>query len=133
MLWPIDVLPAQSALLPELRPGWDRPRDTVLNRLRVFTSAIIARLGHRGGQEREPDVILSEKSAAHRGSAMEGMRTITACFARVPRRCMSRPYMHFLLMFHEVRQISKARNQLAVNSGSESGTGIGVVAGFATV
>ena len=83
-----------------------------INRLRVFTSAIIARLGHRGGQEREPDVIPSEKSAAHRGSAMEEMRTITACFARVPRRCMSRPYMHLLLMFHEVRQISKTRNQL---------------------
>src|SRR4029453_3506194 len=84
--------------------------------LRVFTSAIIARLGHRGGQEGEPDVILSEKSAAHRGSAMEGMRTITACFARVPRRCMSRPYMHFLLMFHEVRQISKTHNQLCVKT-----------------
>jgi len=43
---------------------------------------------------------------------MEGLRTITACFAPVPRRCMSRPYMHFLLMFHEVRQISKTRNPL---------------------
>src|SRR4029453_15474741 len=75
--------------------------------LRVFTSAIIARLGHRGGQEGEPDVILSEKSAAHRGSAMEGMRTITACFARVPRRCMSRPYMHFLLMFHRFGKSAK--------------------------
>lgn len=42
---------------------------------------------------------------------------ITACFARAPRRCMSRPYMHFLLMFHEVRQISKTRNQLRTMHG----------------
>src|SRR5207244_3989980 len=37
---------------------------------------------------------------------------ITACFARVPQRCTSRTYMHFLLMFQEVRPISKTRNRL---------------------
>jgi hypothetical protein len=83
-----------------------------INRLRVFTSANTAHLGHRGGQEREPGVIPSEKYAVRRGSAEEGMRMITACFARAPRRCVSRPYMHFLLMFQEVRPISKTRNQL---------------------
>jgi len=40
------------------------------------------------------------------------MRMITACFARAPQRCTSRTYMHFLLMFQEVRPISKTRNQL---------------------
>ena len=40
------------------------------------------------------------------------MRLITACFARVPQRWPSRIYIHFLLMFHEVRLISKTRNQL---------------------
>jgi hypothetical protein len=38
----------------------------------------------------------------------------TACFARAPQRYLSRPYMHFLFMFHEVRPISKTRNQLHV-------------------
>ena len=40
------------------------------------------------------------------------MRLITACFARVPQRWTSRIYIHFLLMFQEVRLISKTRNQL---------------------
>ena len=43
------------------------------------------------------------------------MRLITACFARVPQRWTSRIYIHFLLMFQEVRLISKTRNQLAVS------------------
>src|SRR5712691_11499564 len=55
----------------------------------------------------------SEKYAARRGSVEDGMRMITACFARAPQRCTSRTYMHFLLMFQEVRPISKTRNQLA--------------------
>ena len=38
---------------------------------------------------------------------------ITACCARAPQRCMSRTYMHFHLMFQEVRPISKTRNQLS--------------------
>src|SRR6266852_5960187 len=54
----------------------------------------------------------SEKYAARRGSVEDGRRMITACFARVPQRCTSRTYMHFLLMFQEVRPISKTRNQL---------------------
>ena len=37
---------------------------------------------------------------------------ITACCARAPQRYMSRLYMHCLLMFHEVRPISKTRNKL---------------------
>src|SRR5712691_499885 len=56
----------------------------------------------------------SEKYAARRGSVEDGMRMITACFARAPQRCTSRTYMHFLLMFQEVRPISKTRNQLLV-------------------
>src|SRR5258706_6271522 len=39
---------------------------------------------------------------------------ITACFARAPQRGTSRIYMHFLLLFQEVRSISKTRNQLRV-------------------
>jgi hypothetical protein len=40
------------------------------------------------------------------------MRLLTACFARIPQRWTSRIYIHFLLMFQEVRLISKTRNQL---------------------
>jgi hypothetical protein len=54
----------------------------------------------------------SEKYAARRGSVEDGMRMITACFARAPQRCTSRTYRHFLLVFHEVRSISKTCNQL---------------------
>src|SRR2546425_16113 len=54
----------------------------------------------------------SEKYAARRGSVEDGMRLITACCARVPQRWTSRIYIHFLLMFQEVRLISKTRNQL---------------------
>src|SRR5712691_8474821 len=57
----------------------------------------------------------SEKYTARRGSVEDGMRMITTCFARAPQRCTSRPYMHFLLMFQEVRPISKTRNQLLVS------------------
>src|SRR5262245_13179217 len=39
------------------------------------------------------------------------MRMITACFARAPQSCTSRTYMHFLLMFEDVRPIRKTRNQ----------------------
>src|SRR5712691_3674380 len=56
----------------------------------------------------------SEKCAACRGSVEDEMRMITACFARAPQRCTSRTYMHVLLMFQEVRPISKTRNQLRV-------------------
>src|SRR6266446_5944524 len=54
----------------------------------------------------------SEKYATRRGSVEDGRRMITACFARAPQRCTSRIYMHFLLMFQEVRPIRKTRNQL---------------------
>src|SRR5712692_6363510 len=56
----------------------------------------------------------SEKHAARRGSVEDGMRMITACFARASQRCTSRTYMHFLLIFQEVRPISKTRNQLII-------------------
>src|SRR2546430_7495463 len=69
--------------------------------LQVFTSANTAHLGHSGGQERWPGVMASEKYAARRGSVEDGMRLITACFARVPQRWTSRIYIHFLLMFQE--------------------------------
>src|SRR6266852_3288596 len=58
----------------------------------------------------------SEKYAARRGSVEDGMRMITACFARAPQRCTSRTYMHFLLTFQEVMLISKTRNQLIISS-----------------
>src|SRR5229473_3385461 len=54
----------------------------------------------------------SEKCAARRASVEDGRRMITACCARAPQRCTSRTYMHFHLMFQEVRPISKTRNQL---------------------
>src|SRR5216683_1181359 len=54
----------------------------------------------------------SEKYAARRGSVEDGMRMITAWFARAPQGCTSRIYMHFLLIFQKVRPISKTRNQL---------------------
>jgi len=57
----------------------------------------------------------SEKYAARRGSVEDGMRMITACFARAPQRCTSRTYRHFLLVFHEVRSISKTCNQLTIS------------------
>src|SRR5215831_11172063 len=82
--------------------------------LRVFRSANTAHLGHSGGQKREPGVMPSEKYAARRGSVEDGMRMITACFARAPQRCTSRTYVHFLLMFQEVRLVRKTRNQLQV-------------------
>ena len=56
--------------------------------------------------------MLPEKYAARRGCVEEVMRMRTACFARAPQRCTSRTYIPFLLMFHEVRPISKTRNQL---------------------
>ena len=48
------------------------------------------------------------------------MRLITACCARVPQRWTSRIYIHFLLMFQEVRLISKTRNQLRENHMADS-------------
>jgi hypothetical protein len=56
----------------------------------------------------------SEKYAARRGSLEDGMCLITACFTRAYPRWTSRPYMHFSLIFQEVRPISKTRNQLTV-------------------
>src|SRR3977135_172828 len=63
----------------------------------------------------------SEKCAARRGSVEDGMRMITACFARAPQRCTSRTYRHFLLVFHEVRSISKTCNQLRLMMSGEDG------------
>jgi hypothetical protein len=40
------------------------------------------------------------------------MCLITACFTHAYPRWTSRPYMHFPLIFQEVRPISKTRNQL---------------------
>src|SRR5262249_11552083 len=56
----------------------------------------------------------SEKYVARRGSREDGIRMITACCARAPQRCTSRTYMHFLLMFQEVRLIRKTRNQITL-------------------
>jgi len=53
-----------------------------------------------------------KKYAARRGSVWNGMRMITACFARVLQRCTSRRYMRFLLTSQKVRTISKTRNRL---------------------
>jgi hypothetical protein len=86
--------------------------DILLGWLRVFRSANTAHLGHRGGQEREPRVVPSEKCAARRGSVEDRRRMIPACCARALQRCTSRLCMHFLLTFQEVTPISKTRNQL---------------------
>jgi hypothetical protein len=93
-------------------------RIHILSWLRVFKSANTAPLGHRGGQEREPRVVPSEKYAACRGSVSDGMRMIPACFARALQRCWSRIYMHFLLTFQGVMPIRKTRNQLTPLSDS---------------
>ena len=115
-----DVM--QACLIPvaytqgtHFKPGWREPLDTIVHWetwswLRVFTSANTAHLGHRGGQEREPRVVPSEKYAACRGSVSDGMRMIPACFARALQRCSSRIYMHFLLTFQGVMPVSKTRN-----------------------
>src|SRR5712664_1822554 len=85
------------------------------NRLRVFTSANTAHLGHRGGQERQPRVIPSEKYAARRGSAKEGMRMSTACFARAPQRYLSRPYMLTGCKFQVPQNLRRLINVYASN------------------
>jgi hypothetical protein len=54
--------------------------------LQVFPSATPVHLGHRGGEEREARVMPSEKCAVRRGSVQDGMRVITACFARALQR-----------------------------------------------
>ena len=54
----------------------------------------------------------SEKYTARRGSMEDGMRMITACFARAPQRCPNRLSKHFLLTFQEVTPLRKTRNQL---------------------
>ncbi len=80
--------------------------------LRVFKSANTAHLGHRGGHEREPRVVPSEKYAARRGSVSDGRHMITACFVRALQRGTSHIYMHFFLTFQEVMPIRQTRNQL---------------------
>src|SRR5216683_3925170 len=85
--------------------------------LRVFTSANTAHLGHRGGHEREPSVVRSEKYAARRGSVSDGRRMIPACFSHALQRGSSRIGMHFLLTFQGVMLIRKTRNQLTKSGG----------------
>ncbi len=55
---------------------------------------------------------IGEAKSGSRGSVEDGMRLITACFARALQRWTSRISMHFLLTFQEVIAISKTRNQL---------------------
>jgi hypothetical protein len=82
--------------------------------LRVFKSANTAHLGHRGGHEREPRVVPSEKDAARRGSVSDGRHMITACCVRALQRGTSHIYMHFFLTFQEVMPIRQTRNQLMI-------------------
>jgi peptide/nickel transport system substrate-binding protein len=92
-------------------PNLDGDLAQSMSWLRVFTSANTAHLGQRGGPEREPGVMPSEKNAARRGRVEDGRCMITACCARAPQRRTSTTYTHFLLMFQEVRPISNTRNQ----------------------
>lgn len=65
VLWPIDVLPVQSALLPALRPKWDRPRDTVLGpHTRLNAPDGPDRWGYAG-----PAAGISRAEQPHHGSA----------------------------------------------------------------
>src|SRR5437764_15353215 len=43
---------------------------------------------------------------------LDGIRMITACFARMHQRCADRVEISFLFMLQEVRPIGKTRNQL---------------------
>src|SRR5437763_1145580 len=43
---------------------------------------------------------------------LDGIRMITACFARMHQRCTDRVEISFLFMLQEVRPIGKTRNQL---------------------
>ena len=54
----------------------------------------------------------SEKYAARRGGVQDGLRVITAYFARALQRWTSRMDMHFLHTLQEVVPISETCNQL---------------------
>src|SRR5215467_14387008 len=56
----------------------------------------------------------SEKYAARRGGVQDGLRVITACFARALQRWTSRMDMHFLHTLQEVVPLSETCNQLMV-------------------
>src|SRR5215471_1880893 len=49
---------------------------------------------------------------ARRGCEENGMRMITACFARALQKCTGRPYMGFLFIFQVVSPTDKTCNQL---------------------
>src|SRR2546427_2516692 len=82
--------------------------------LRVFQRGNAAHLPHGVGQEREATLLQSEKYVARCGSKYDEMCMITASFVRMLQRCTGSLCMHFLLIFQEVRSVSKTRNQLYV-------------------
>ena len=57
-------------------------------------------------------MVQSEKYVARYGSKYDEMRMITASFVRMLQRCTGSLCMHFLLIFQEVRSMSKTCNQL---------------------
>ena len=69
------------------------------------------RLGYGGRHARQTGAMLSEKCAARRGRAWDGMRVSTICFTRALQRCAGRTNMRFLFILQEVRAIGKTRNQ----------------------
>src|SRR5882724_7394577 len=79
--------------------------------LRVFRSVDAMRLGYGGRHARQTGAMLSEKCAARRGRAWDGMRVSTICFTRALQRCAGRTNMRFLFILQEVRAIGKTRNQ----------------------
>ena len=77
--------------------------------LRVFQRGNAAHLPHGVGQEREATLLQSEKYVARGGSKYDAMCMITASFVRLLQRCTDSLGMHFLLIFQEVRSVSKTR------------------------
>ena len=79
--------------------------------LRVFRSPDAAHLGHGGGQEWQMRALSSETCVARRGSTSDDMRMITAFFPRALQRETDPIRMRFLPILHEVKPMSKTRNQ----------------------
>jgi hypothetical protein len=72
------------------------------------------RLGYGGRHARQTGAMLSEKCAARRGRAWDGMRVSTVCFTRALQRSAGRTNMRFLFILQEVRAIGKTRNQFCL-------------------
>ena len=69
---------------------------------------------HGAGHKREMTTVQSEKYVARYGSKYDEMRMVTASFVRVLQRCTGSLCMHFLLIYHEVRSVSKTCSEFFI-------------------